>query len=77
MILDELVTNTSSITQLVADDEAEGVNIKMSKAGGLSRARRQRDIIIAAGLTIGVQDNVGSEISYPASMHVSQTIPER
>lgn len=77
MILDELVTDSSSVVQLISDDAAEGINLKISKAGGLTKARRQRDICLAAGLTIGVQDTVGSDIAYAAIMHLSQTIPER
>ncbi|KAJ4986759.1 mandelate racemase muconate lactonizing protein [Stagonosporopsis vannaccii] len=77
MIIDELATDAASIVQLIADDAAEGVNLKISKAGGLTRARRQRDILLAAGLTIGVQDTVGSDVSFAAIMHLSQTIPAR
>lgn len=77
MIIDELATDAASIVQLIADDAAEGVNLKISKAGGLTRARRQRDILLAAGLTIGVQDTVGSDIAFAAIMHFSQTIPEK
>lgn len=77
MMLDELITNSSSVIQMIADEAAEGVNLKISKAGGLTKARRQRDILLAAGLTIGVQDTVGSDIACAAIIHLSQTIPKR
>lgn len=77
MIIDELATDAASIVQLIADDAAEGVNLKISKAGGLTKARRHRDILVAAGLTIAVQDTVGSDIAMAAIVHLSQTIPER
>ncbi|KAF1848062.1 putative mandelate racemase [Cucurbitaria berberidis CBS 394.84] len=77
MIFDELATNEASIVQAIADDAAEGIGFKISKAGGLTRGRRQRDICIAAGYTISVQDTVGSDISFATIVHLAQTIPER
>jgi hypothetical protein len=56
----ELAASDSSVVQLVADDAAEGIGLKISKNGGLTRCRRQRDVCVSAGLTISVQDTVGS-----------------
>ncbi|KAK1146249.1 hypothetical protein N8T08_003339 [Aspergillus melleus] len=77
IIFDELATNEASIVQLIADDAAEGIGLKISKAGGLTRGRRQRDICLAAGYTISVQDTTGSDIAFAAIVHLGQTIPER
>ncbi|KAL2400988.1 Cis-3-hydroxy-L-proline dehydratase [Exophiala dermatitidis] len=77
IFFDELATDGASIAKLIADDAAEGIDLKISKAGGLTRARRQRDICLAAGYTIGVQDTVGSDIVFAAIVHMAQTIPER
>ncbi|KAJ4546507.1 hypothetical protein HRR78_005508 [Exophiala dermatitidis] len=77
IFFDELATDGASIAKLIADDAAEGIDLKISKAGGLTRARRQRDICLAAGYTIGVQDTVGSDIAFAAIVHMAQTIPER
>ncbi|KAK4494893.1 hypothetical protein PRZ48_014249 [Zasmidium cellare] len=77
LVFDELATTPSSIVQMVADDAGEGTNLKISKAGGLTQARRIRDICIAAGYTMPVQDTVGSDIAFAAIVHLAQTIPER
>lgn len=77
MIWDELATNDSSIAQLVAEDAAEGIGLKISKNGGLTRCRRQRDICVAAGLTISVQETAGSDIAFAAIVQMGQTVPER
>jgi len=53
---DELATDEASIAQLIADDAAEGIGLKISKTGGLTRGRRQRDMCIAAGLAMSVQE---------------------
>lgn len=77
MIWDELAVSDSSIIQLIADDAAEGIGLKISKNGGLTRCRRQRDICIAAGLTISVQETTGSDIAFAAIVHMGQTVPEQ
>lgn len=77
IILDELVQHDADLALVIAQDLADGIGLKISKAGGLSPARRQRDIACAAGLTISVQDTVGSEVSFAAVMHLGHTVPER
>ena len=77
IVLDELITTPQSIVQLIADDAADGIGLKLSKNGGLTRARQQRDMCIAAGLTMSVQDTVGSDISFAAILHLAQTVPAR
>lgn len=77
IILDELAQHDEDITQLIALDAADGVGLKISKAGGLTAGRRHRDICLAAGLTISVQDTVGSAIAFAGIVHLGQTVPER
>lgn len=77
IILDELALEDGDIAKLVALDVADGVGLKISKAGGLTHARRHRDICRAAGLTISVQDTVGSTLSAASIFHMGATVPER
>ena len=77
MIWDELAVSEASIVNLVADDAAEGIGMKISKNGGLTRCRRIRDLCIAAGLTMSVQDTIGSDIAFAAIVHMGQSVPER
>lgn len=77
IILDELAQDDGDIAQLVALDLADGIGLKISKAGGLTHARRHRDICRAAGLTISVQDTVGSTLSAASIFHLGATVPER
>ena len=74
---DELATNDASIVQMIADDASEGISLKISKTGGLTKGRRQRDFCVAAGYTLSVQDTVGSDIAFAAIAHLGQTVPER
>lgn len=76
IILDELAQNDEDIVRLVADDAADGIGLKISKSGGLTHGRRQRDICLAAGLSVSVQDTVGSTIAFAGIVHLGQTVPE-
>ncbi|MEM1276198.1 MAG: mandelate racemase/muconate lactonizing enzyme family protein [Pseudomonadota bacterium] len=75
IILDELATDEASLIQLIRDDAADGIGLKISKNGGLTSGRRQRDICLAAGLTLSVQETVGSHIAFAAICHLGQTVP--
>ena len=77
IILDELVQQDEDIARLIALDAADGIGLKVTKAGGLTHGRRHRDICLAAGLTVSVQDTVGSTIAFAAIAHLGQTVPER
>ncbi|MEM7095694.1 MAG: mandelate racemase/muconate lactonizing enzyme family protein [Actinomycetota bacterium] len=77
IVLDELGDSIGAIVSAIADDVADGIGLKVSKNGGLTQCRRQRDLAIAAGLTMSVQDTVGSEVSFAALLHLGQTVPAR
>ena len=77
IIYDELGDSDVALAQMIAADAADGLGLKISKNGGLTKGRRQRDMSIAAGLTLSVQDTVGSEIAFAAVVHLGQTIPQR
>ncbi|MBB3649961.1 L-alanine-DL-glutamate epimerase-like enolase superfamily enzyme [Rhizobium sp. BK619] len=77
IIFDELATDDAAIAQLVSDDAAEGIGLKISKNGGLTRGRRHRDISVAAGYTVSVQETAGSDVAFAAIVHLGQTVPEK
>ncbi|OWV64642.1 mandelate racemase [Rhizobium sp. R339] len=77
IIFDELATDDAAIAQLISDDAAEGIGLKISKNGGLTRGRRHRDISVAAGYTVSVQETTGSDIAFAAIVHLGQTVPEK
>ena len=77
IIFDELAVSGASVIKMIADDAAEGIALKISKAGGLTKGRHQRGMCIAAGYIISVQETCGSEIAFAAIVHLGQTILER
>ena len=77
ILWDELGDSETAVTHLIHDDAAEGIGLKISKNGGLTRCRRQRDICIAAGYTMSVQETTGSNIAFSAIVHMGQTVPQK
>ncbi|WP_291730602.1 mandelate racemase/muconate lactonizing enzyme family protein [Leisingera sp. F5] len=77
IILDELVQQDEDIALMLAEDVADGIGLKISKAGGLTHGRRHRDMCLAAGATVSVQDTVGSAVAFSAIAHLGATVPER
>ncbi|WP_116473912.1 mandelate racemase/muconate lactonizing enzyme family protein [Zobellella maritima] len=77
IFLDELIQQDEDLVLAVSEDLADGFGLKISKAGGLTRGRRHRDIGVAAGLTMSVQETVGSTIAFAAIAHLGATVPER
>jgi len=75
IVLDELGDTDSALISAIAEDAADGIGLKISKNGGLTAGRRHRDLCRAAGLTMSVQDTVGSELSFAAVVHLGQTVP--
>lgn len=77
IVFDELALSDASLIQMIKDDVAEGVSLKIAKSGGLTKARRARDICLAAGYTMSVMEPAGSDIAFAAIVHLGQTIPRR
>jgi cis-L-3-hydroxyproline dehydratase len=77
IVVDELAQLDEDIAFIAAHDVADGIGLKISKAGGLTPGRRHRDICRAAGLSISVQDTVGSSIAFAAVVQLGATVPTR
>lgn len=77
IIVDELAQQDEDIAFAAAHDVADGIGLKISKAGGLTRGRRHRDLARSAGLTVSVQDTVGSAVAFAAIVQLGATVPPR
>jgi len=77
IILDELVQTDEDVLRLITEDAADGIGLKISKCGGLTHGRRHRDFCQSAGLTMSVQDTVGSSIAFAGILHLGQSVPQR
>lgn len=74
-ILDEVICDTRSITRADQDSACDAVNIKISKFGGLTKAKQARDLCVELGLAMIIEDTWGGDISTAAIMHLTQSTP--
>ncbi|TIW70640.1 MAG: mandelate racemase [Mesorhizobium sp.] len=76
MILDEIVDSPEMVMRIIADSAADLLNIKISRVGGLTKARRARDMCVTAGIPMTIQDVGGSGIVQGAIFGLAQSVPK-
>ena len=53
-----------------------GINVKLTKCGGLTPAREARDLAAALGLAMTIEDSWGGDIITAAIAHLAHSTPE-
>lgn len=74
-ILDETIDSVEMLLRGHADQAMDVVNIKISKFGGLTRARLARDLCIRLGLAMTIEDSWGGDIVTAAIAHLAHSTP--
>lgn len=74
-VLDEVIDSVDAILKGAADGAMDVVNIKISKFGGLTRARQARDLCLSLGLAMTIEDSWGGDIVTAAIAHLAHSTP--
>jgi L-alanine-DL-glutamate epimerase-like enolase superfamily enzyme len=74
-VLDEVINGADILMAAIAEDAMDMVNLKISKVGGLTRARLLRDLCVEAGIAMIVEDTWGGDIATAAIAHLAQSTP--
>jgi L-alanine-DL-glutamate epimerase-like enolase superfamily enzyme len=74
-VLDESIDSIHTLLQGLVDDAMDAVNLKISKLGGLTRARQARDLCISVGLAMTIEDSWGGDITTAAIAHLAHSTP--
>ncbi|MFT5465943.1 MAG: L-alanine-DL-glutamate epimerase-like enolase superfamily enzyme [Verrucomicrobiales bacterium] len=74
-ILDEVINGLDPLIRGHADQAMDAVNIKISKFGGLTKARQARDLCIELGLAMTLEDSWGGDIITAAISHLAHSTP--
>jgi L-alanine-DL-glutamate epimerase-like enolase superfamily enzyme len=74
-VLDEVVDSIDMLLRGRADLAMDVVNIKISKFGGLSRARQARDLCVSLGIAMTLEDSWGGDIVTAAIAHLAHSTP--
>jgi L-alanine-DL-glutamate epimerase-like enolase superfamily enzyme len=74
-ILDEVIDHIEMLLRARTDQATDVVNLKISKLGGLTKARQARDLCVSLGLAMTVEDSWGGDIATAAIAHLAHSTP--
>ncbi len=74
-VLDENIDDIAMLMQGHADLAMDVVNIKISKFGGLTKARQARDLCATLGIAMTIEDSWGGDIVTAAIAHLAHSTP--
>ncbi len=74
-VLDEVVDSIDMLLRGHADHAMDVVNIKISKFGGLTKAKQARDLCVSLGIAMTLEDSWGGDIVTAAIAHLAHSTP--
>ncbi len=74
-VLDEVVDGVDMVVRAIADRAMDVINLKISKVGGLTRARQIRDLCVSMGIGMTIEDTWGGDIVTAAIAHLAHSTP--
>src|SRR5262245_7167503 len=76
-VLDEVIDSIDVLLRGHADRAMDVVNIKISKFGGLTKAKQARDLCVSLGVAVTLEDSWGGDIVTTAIAHLAHsTLPD-
>ncbi len=76
-ILDESIDGVDALLRAHRDIAMDAINLKISKVGGLTKARLVRDLCVALQIPMTIEDSWGGDIITAAIAHLAHSTPER
>ena len=77
MVIDELITGVHAFLQAWSQGAMDVVNIKISRVGGLTKAKQLRDLCESLGIVMTIEDSWGGDLATTAIAHLAgSTRPE-
>ena len=74
-ILDEVIDNAGNLVRGLSEDARDVINLKISKVGGLTRAKLMRDLAVESGIPMIIEDTWGGDITTAAIAHLARSTP--
>ena len=74
-ILDENINGLDALLRGHNDLAMDVVNIKISKFGGLTKAKQARDLCVSMGIAMTIEDSWGGDITTAAISHLAHSTP--
>ena len=76
-VLDESIDSIHALLRARADNAMDVINLKISKVGGLSKARLMRDLCVSMGIAMTIEDTWGGDFATAAIAHLAHSTPPR
>jgi L-alanine-DL-glutamate epimerase-like enolase superfamily enzyme len=74
-VLDEVMDDVHMVLRGYADKAMDVINLKISKVGGLTKARQIRDLCVSLGIAMTIEDTWGGDIVTAAIAHLAHSTP--
>ena len=74
-VLDEVVDSLAMVVEGVRDQAMDVINLKISKVGGLTKARQIRDLAVSLGIALTIEDTWGGDVVTAAIAHLAHSTP--
>jgi L-alanine-DL-glutamate epimerase-like enolase superfamily enzyme len=71
MVIDELITGVDAFLRAWSERAMDVVNIKISRVGGLTRAKQLRDLCESLGIAMTIEDSWGGDVTTAAIAHLA------
>jgi L-alanine-DL-glutamate epimerase-like enolase superfamily enzyme len=74
-VLDEVIDDLHMVVRGFNDQAMDVINLKISKVGGLTKARQIRDLCVSLGIAMTIEDTWGGDIVTAAIAHLAHSTP--
>ncbi len=74
-VLDEVIDSVDMLLRARGDLAMDVVNLKISKLGGLTKARQARDLCVSLGVAMTLEDSWGGDVTTAAIAHLAHSTP--
>ena len=74
-VLDETIDSIETLVRAAGDRAMDIANLKISKLGGLTRARQARDLCVSLGIAMTIEDTWGGDVATATIAHLAQSTP--
>lgn len=76
-VMDEVIDTPNTLVRGIAEDAMDVINLKISKVGGLTKAKLMRDLCVQHGIPMTIEDTWGGDITTAAIAHLARSTPSK
>ena len=76
-VLDESIDSLQALLRANGDRAMDVINLKISKLGGLTKARQVRDLCVSLGIGMTIEDTWGGDFTTAAIAHLAHSTPPK